>query len=305
MNKINIDKAFFNLDFTLSKGLISGLKKLIQKGFIVTSDELDLSSNPSLKKILELEGIEINQNPIESVEKDFLITTENLSTRKTGLKAVNCISVSEKSNINNFEDAVNEILKRLRTSSQHRKTKETDIKINLSLDGNGESKISTGIGFFNHMLEQIAKHSNINLNIDVKGDLHVDEHHTVEDIGITLGNALNEALGNKKGIKRYGFFLPMDDSIAQCTIDLGGRTYLNFKCKFERESVGKFPTELTEEFFRGLASGLKANIYIRAKGKNDHHKMEAIFKAFAKALNEACRLDERNENSLPSTKGIL
>ena len=175
----------------------------------------------------------------------------------------------------------------------------------MNLDGTGKSIINTGIGFFDHMLEQIAKHANLDLNIKVDGDLHVDEHHTVEDVGITLGTVLNEALGNKKGIKRYGFYLPMDDSIAKCSLDLGGRAYLNFKCKFEREKVGKFPTELTEEFFRGLSSGLKANILIRAKGKNDHHKIEAMFKAFAKSLNEACRIDERNKNMLPSTKGVL
>ena len=155
------------------------------------------------------------------------------------------------------------------------------------------------------MLEQIARHANIVLNISVKGDLHIDEHHTVEDVGITLGNALAEALGDKKGIKRYGFYLPMDDAVAVCAVDLGGRHYLNFSCKFNREKVGEFPTELTEEFFRGLSSGLKANIFIKANGKNDHHKIEAIFKSFAKALNEACRFDERNEGALPSTKGIL
>ena len=175
----------------------------------------------------------------------------------------------------------------------------------MNLDGTGKSTINTGIGFFDHMLEQIAKHANLDLNIKVDGDLHVDEHHTVEDVGITLGTVLNEALGTKKGIKRYGFYLPMDDSIAKCSLDLGGRAYLNFKCKFEREKVGKFPTELTEEFFRGLSSGLKANILIKAKGKNDHHKIEAMFKAFAKSLNEACRIDERNKNMLPSTKGVL
>jgi imidazoleglycerol-phosphate dehydratase / histidinol-phosphatase len=197
------------------------------------------------------------------------------------------------------------LLTRLRASVQNRKTKETDIKVELSLDGKGNSSINTGIGFFDHMLEQIARHANINLKIKVNGDLHVDEHHTVEDVGITLGNALSEALGDKRGIKRYGYFVPMDDSAAVCAIDLGGRTYLNFNCKFEREKVGEFPTELTEEFFRGIASGLKANIYIKAKAKNDHHKIESIFKAFAKSLNEACRFDERNEGMLPSTKGVL
>lgn len=186
-----------------------------------------------------------------------------------------------------------------------RETKETKINISINIDGTGKSILNSGIGFFDHMLEQIAKHANIDLNVKVDGDLHVDEHHTVEDVGIALGEALLKALGNKTGIQRYGFYVPMDESIALCVIDLGGRFHLNFKAKFKRNMVGEFPTELTEEFFRGLASGLKANVYIKVKGKNDHHKIEAIFKSFAKALNEACRLDERNNGRIPSTKGII
>lgn len=185
------------------------------------------------------------------------------------------------------------------------KTRETDISVRLNLDGIGKSKIETGIGFFNHMLNQIARHANINIIIIAKGDLHIDEHHTVEDTGIALGQAIREALGDKKGIQRYGFFIPMDDSVAICTIDLGGRSYLNFNCKFNRDKVGDFPTELTKEFFRALADSMKANIFIKAKGENDHHKIESIFKAFAKSLNEAARFDERNNNRIPSTKGIL
>lgn len=186
-----------------------------------------------------------------------------------------------------------------------RKTKETDITIEVRLDEPGTSEISTGIGFFDHMLDQIARHGNIGLKVAVNGDLQIDEHHTVEDTGIVLGETLLKALGNKAGIKRYGFYLPMDDSEASCAIDLGGRISLKFKAKFKREFVGEFPTELVEEFFRGVASGMKANIVIRAKGKNDHHKIEAIFKSFAKALNEASRFDERTQGFLPSTKGVL
>jgi imidazoleglycerol-phosphate dehydratase / histidinol-phosphatase len=200
---------------------------------------------------------------------------------------------------------MSEKIRNSREAKGKRETKETKIKIAVSLDGTGESNIKTGVGFFDHMLEQIAKHANIDLDIYVDGDLHIDEHHTVEDVGITLGEVLLKALGDKKGIQRYGFYVPMDESIALCVIDLGGRLHLNFKAKFRRNSVGVFPTELTEEFFRGLASGLKANLYIKVKGKNDHHKIEAIFKAFAKALNEACRLDERNNGRIPSTKGII
>lgn len=192
-----------------------------------------------------------------------------------------------------------------RTAVVFRNTRETKISVKLNLDGTGKSKIKTGVGFFDHMLEQIARHANIDLQISVKGDLNVDEHHTVEDTGIALGEAIRIALGDKKGIQRYGFFIPMDDSAAICTIDLGGRSYLNFNCKFKREKVGDFPTELTKEFFRALADSMKANIYLKAKGENDHHKIESMFKAFAKSLNEAARFDERNNNRIPSTKGIL
>jgi imidazoleglycerol-phosphate dehydratase/histidinol-phosphatase len=298
MYEVIIDKSFFNLEYPLSTGLISGLKKLSQRNFCISVKDFNPVQEESLIKILNLEGIKINESKTGIVEKVFSITSN-----KTKEKA--SVTVTKETEIDTFDKAVNRIFLSLRSSVQHRKTKETDIKIELSLDGKSDSSINTGIGFFDHMLEQIAKHANINLKIVVKGDLHVDEHHTIEDVGITLGNALNEALGDKLGIKRYGYYLPMDDTIANCAIDLGGRSYLNFNCKFTRETVGEFPTELTEEFFRGVASGLKANIFIKAKGKNDHHKIEAIFKAFAKSLNEACRLDERNEGMLPSTKGVL
>lgn len=192
-----------------------------------------------------------------------------------------------------------------RKAVSKRKTKETDIKIKINLDGTGVHRIKTGVGFFDHMLEQLAKHANIDLQIDVKGDLHVDEHHTVEDVGIALGESINESLGDRKGIERYGFMLPMDDALALCAVDLGGRSYLSFNCKFEREKIGGFPTELFKEFFRGLASGMRANIHLKVKGENDHHKAEAMFKSFARALNSALKYDSRNKGSLPSTKGLL
>jgi len=276
---IQISKTYFDISNPLSNGLISGLLKLSQRGFAFQIDDNTFQIEKPLAQILQNENIEFAAGTKK--KSDFIIKDKNFSV------------------------AVNDILLQLRTAKQHRKTKETDITVSLSLDGKGESSIATGIGFFDHMLEQIAKHANINLTVKVIGDLHIDEHHTVEDIGITLGSALSEALGNKTGIKRYGYYLPMDDTIAKCAIDLGGRTYLNFRCAFKREKVGDFPVELTEEFFRGLASTLKANIFLRAKGKNDHHKIEALFKVFAKALNEACRIDERAEGSLPTTKGLL
>ena len=295
MKNIIIEKSFFDLKSPISAGLISGLKKLSNAGLTLESKNCDISSNKTLKKILDLEDISVHKSSGKADEDALFITTKSKAGKNT---------IYVKKN-GSFGDAVNEVMLKLRSTSRHRKTKETDIKIQLSLDGKGKTKINTGIGFFDHMLEQIARHANINLIVNVKGDLHIDEHHTVEDVGITLGETLSDALGKKLGIKRYGYFLPMDDAIAQCAVDLGGRSYLNFKVKFDREKVGEFPTELTEEFFRGLAGGLKANIYIRSQAKNDHHKIESIFKAFAKSLNEACRLDERNEGALPSTKGTL
>lgn len=196
-------------------------------------------------------------------------------------------------------------MNRKRISIHNRKTKETNIKIKVDLDGSGKSRIKTGIGFFDHMLEQLSKHSNIDLSISVKGDLNVDEHHTVEDTGIALGEAIDRALGDRKGIERYGFMLPMDDSLAQCALDLGGRAYLNFKCKWNREKIGELPTELIKEFFRGLTTGLRATLHLKATGKNDHHKAESLFKVFARSLNMALKFDSRNKGNLPTTKGIL
>lgn len=192
-----------------------------------------------------------------------------------------------------------------RRAEKTRITKETEISVKVNLDGSGEHEISTGIGFFDHMLCQIARHGNIDLQIQCKGDLHIDEHHTVEDTGILLGETILTALGDKRGIKRYGYMVPMDDCIAACAIDLGGRISLSYTAKFRRERIGDFPVELAEEFFRALASGMRSNIYLKVKGKNEHHKIESLFKAFAKSLNEACRMDERAGTNLPSTKGVL
>jgi len=187
-----------------------------------------------------------------------------------------------------------------------RKTKETDIKIGVNINGTGKYEINTGIGFFNHMLELFSKHSLIDLRVEVKGDLNIDEHHTVEDVGIVLGQALKEALGDKKGIRRYGFLLPMDESLAEVAIDLGGRPYLVFDVPFKRDQIGDMPTELFEDFFKALSDNLCANIHVNLRyGRNDHHKAEAVFKAFAKALKFAVDKDPRAKDLLPSTKGKL
>lgn len=183
-------------------------------------------------------------------------------------------------------------------------TKETAISIELNLDGKGNSTISTGLAFFDHMLEQIAKHGNIDLNITAKGDLHIDEHHTIEDVGIALGEAFLKALGDKKGIERYGFALPMDDCLAQVALDFGGRNWIVWEADFKREKIGEMPTEMFFHFFKSFSDASKANLNIKAEGTNEHHKIEAIFKAFAKTIKMAVKRDVENM-SLPSTKGLL
>jgi imidazoleglycerol-phosphate dehydratase/histidinol-phosphatase len=191
-----------------------------------------------------------------------------------------------------------------RTSEIYRKTNETDIYIKIDLDGTGKSSIETGIAFFDHMLDQIARHGQIDLEINVKGDLQVDEHHTIEDTAIALGEVFSKALGSKLGIERYGFCLPMDDCLAQVALDFGGRNWLVWDADFKREKIGEMPTEMFLHFFKSFSDGAKANINVKAEGTNEHHKIEAIFKAFAKAIKAAVKRDVE-KMILPSTKGML
>ena len=191
-----------------------------------------------------------------------------------------------------------------RTASIIRTTNETDIAITLNLDGTGKSNINTGISFFDHMLDQIARHGQMDLDIQVKGDLEVDEHHTIEDTAIALGEVFAKALGNKLGIERYGFCLPMDDCLAQVAIDFGGRNWLVWEAEFKREMIGQMPTEMFFHFFKSFTDGAKANLNIKAEGTNEHHKIESIFKAFAKAIKIAMKRDTE-KMILPSTKGML
>ncbi|MEP6924908.1 MAG: bifunctional histidinol-phosphatase/imidazoleglycerol-phosphate dehydratase HisB [Pyrinomonadaceae bacterium] len=191
-----------------------------------------------------------------------------------------------------------------RSVSKHRKTKETDVLVELNLDGFGNAEISTGLNFLDHMLEQIARHGNIDLRIKAAGDLHIDEHHTVEDVAITLGGAFDEALKDKRGMERYGFCLPMDDALAQVAIDFGGRNWLVWEADFKREKIGDVPTELFSHFFKSFTDHARCNLNVRATGTNEHHKIESIFKAFAKAIKMAVKRDA-NSDQLPSTKGSL
>ena len=185
-----------------------------------------------------------------------------------------------------------------------RKTNETEIYIKINLDGTGKSDINTGLAFFDHMLDQLARHGQMDLEIKVDGDLEVDEHHTIEDTAIVLGKAFDEALGDKRGIERYGYCLPMDDCLAQVAIDFGGRNWIEWDAEFKREMIGKMPTEMFFHFFKSFSDGARANLNIKAEGVNEHHKIEAIFKAFAKAIKMAVKRDVE-KMILPSTKGML
>lgn len=191
-----------------------------------------------------------------------------------------------------------------RVAEISRKTNETDIQIKINLDGTGKSNINTGLAFFDHMLDQLARHGQMDLDIKVDGDLEVDEHHTIEDTAIALGELFSKALGNKLGIERYGFALPMDDCLAQVAIDFGGRNWLVWDTEFKREKVGDMPTEMFMHFFKSFTDGAKANLNIKAEGTNEHHKIEAIFKAFAKSIKMAVKRDAE-KMILPSTKGML
>lgn len=191
-----------------------------------------------------------------------------------------------------------------RKAQVRRTTKETDIDIRLNIDGTGKCDISTGLGFFDHMLEQIAKHGQVDLDIVCKGDLNVDEHHTIEDTAIVLGQCIEKCLGSKRGIERYGFCLPMDDCLCQVALDFGGRQWLNWNAEFKRERIGDMPTEMFLHFFKSLSDAAHMNLDIEARGTNEHHKIEGIFKAFARALHMAVRRDIHHFE-LPSTKGML
>ena len=233
----------------------------------------------------------------------FINKNENLGSQESKLELVEI----EKSIVLKtiFWKEIYEYLKlENRTSEIYRKTNETDIFIKIDLDGTGKSSIETGIAFFDHMLDQIARHGQIDLEITVKGDLQVDEHHTIEDTAIALGEVFSKALGSKLGIERYGFCLPMDDCLAQVALDFGGRNWLVWDADFKREKIGEMPTEMFLHFFKSFSDGAKANINIKAEGINEHHKIEAIFKAFAKAIKAAVKRDVE-KMILPSTKGML
>lgn len=258
----------------------------LENSFVIGDRLTDIE----LAKNLGAKGIYIND--------ETFLGTDEITVKRSELDAF--IGLES----NNWDEIYAYLKAKERKASLTRNTNETKIQIDLNLDGTGKSNIETGIAFFDHMLDQIARHGQLDLDIKVNGDLEVDEHHTIEDTAIALGEVFAEALGNKLGIERYGFCLPMDDCLAQVSIDFGGRNWLVWEAEFNREMIGKMPTEMFFHFFKSFTDGAKANLNIKAEGTNEHHKIEAIFKAFAKAIKAAVKRDVE-KMILPSTKGML
>jgi imidazoleglycerol phosphate dehydratase HisB len=283
-----------NSDLLLAPGAIYGLEYLREHGHEIRWNSSDLTD--SQVKLLENESFR-SVKDISDAEAVITRFENTLQFQKDG----EVLSQSE-----SWTELANHILFPSRRAEVKRTTKETDIHVNINLDGSGKSDISTGLKFFDHMLDQIAKHGLIDLELSCKGDLEVDEHHTIEDTAIALGQAISKAVStNKAGIQRYGFLLPMDEALATVAIDLSDRPYLEYNVELRREYVGDFPTEMLEHFYYTLAMNAKATLHVTANGKNDHHIIEATFKGFARALRFALTRSERTKGILPSTKGTI
>ena len=289
-SEIFIDRSFPNDNASTRKPRTGMLTNYLDNSEYNLSESYvigDRISDMELAKNLNSKGILINIDNIklkEETKNDF----DDFISLKT----------------NSWSEIYSNLKLKDRVVKKKRKTNETDIVMNLNLDGKGKSTIDTGISFFDHMLDQLARHGGVDLDLKINGDLDVDEHHTIEDTGIILGEAFHDALGEKIGIERYGFCLPMDDCLAQVSIDFGGRSWLVWEAEFKREMIGKMPTEMFMHFFKSFCDGAKANLNIKAEGKNEHHKIEAIFKAFARTIKQAIKRDPE-KMILPSTKGNL
>lgn len=279
--------------FLFREQAISSLKSLVDAGFSISVSGTTITE--AQQSLLEQEGIGFSE--IEKADYSISVKDSELVLHDAANTEVIISS--------DWQKVVSALLSPNRTASIKRETKETKIRIDLNLDGTGKSNIDTGLKFFDHMLEQIARHGLVDLDIYCKGDLEIDEHHTIEDVAIALGDAITQALGDKKGIERYGFVLAMDEAQATVAIDLSGRPYLVFDVPVKREYVGDFPTEMLEHFFYSLAMNLKATLHVSCIGNNDHHKIEACFKGFARTLKAAVEQNGRIKNQIPSSKGSL
>ncbi|SNR36799.1 bifunctional histidinol-phosphatase/imidazoleglycerol-phosphate dehydratase HisB [Lutibacter flavus] len=291
-DKIFIDKTFAKDNAPTRKPNTGLLTEYFSKEYDLENSFVigDRLTDIQLAKNLGAKGIFINDNTN--------LGTGEITVKRDELDAFIALESNDWRKIYEFLKLEN------RTAELTRNTNETKIYIKLNLDGTGKSEISTGIAFFDHMLDQIARHGNMDLTIKVKGDLEVDEHHTIEDTMIALGEVFAKALGNKLGIERYGFCLPMDDCLAQVAIDFGGRNWLVWDADFKREMIGEMPTEMFFHLFKSFTDGARCNLNIKAEGTNEHHKIEGIFKAFAKAIKAAVKRDSE-KMILPSTKGML
>ncbi len=291
-SEVLIDRSFPEDNAPTRKPRTGLLTQYIQGDYDLANSFVigDRLTDMELAKNLGAKGIWINNYPT--------LALEELETTIDSLK--NTIALTS----NDWEEIYRFLKLDARTATVTRKTKETDIRIELNLDGTGTANNQTGLGFFDHMLEQLARHSGCDLTVKVQGDLYIDEHHTIEDTAIALGEAFYQALGSKLGIERYGYCLPMDDCLAQVAIDFGGRNWIVWKAAFSRERIGDMPTEMFFHFFKSFSDAAKCNLNVKAEGENEHHKIEAIFKAFAKAIKMAKRRDIES-SILPSTKGIL
>ncbi len=291
-NEVLIDRTFPEENAATRKPGTGLLTKYFSEAYDLANSFVigDRLTDIELAKNLGAKGIFIND--------ETNLGTNEITVAKKELDATIALETNDWEKIYEF------LVCEARTAQLVRKTNETDIEIQLNLDGSGKSNIDTGIAFFDHMLDQLARHGQMDLTIKVKGDLEVDEHHTIEDTAIALGEVFAKALGDKLGIERYGFCLPMDDCLAQVAIDFGGRNWLVWEAEFKREMIGQMPTEMFFHFFKSFTDGAKANLNIKAEGTNEHHKIEAIFKAFAKAIKVAVKRDP-SKMVLPSTKGVL
>lgn len=280
-------------EFLFREKTLSVLRLFIDAGFTVSVSGAELSKDQ--KQVLKQEAIKLNSS--NKTDYSVSLDSENIILRNQGQEEI--------AQSSSFLELAQVLLNPQRIARLKRTTKETDIDIELNLDGTGKSQIDTGLKFFDHMLDQIAKHALVDLKITCKGDLEVDEHHTIEDVSIALGETILKALGSKKGLERYGFVLAMDEAQATVALDLSNRPYLVFDVPMKREYVGDFPTEMLEHFFYSLAMNLKATLHVTCTGDNDHHKIEACFKGFARSLKTAIEQNGRIKNQIPSSKGTL